>query len=236
MIRLHLADERGLDWAQRVVAEYHYLHSPVDPRCSPLAYLVRIEEPAVDRAIGCLIFGRPEATRCYDGLLTYGSLKDVQASRCQYDRWEVLNLARVYLLPAVQLGGQFYGPEWLPGYTDRRGDWRSTLASHVLGLALARVGYDYLSRRVPCFPDEPYEIRAVLSYCDTNLHKGTIYRAAGFRLARTNERGIETWCSTDVAPLTSYQHDQIRKLAGQSYRSRRQRARRADHAVQEVLL
>ena len=47
----------------------------------------------------------------------------------------------------------------------------------------------------------------MLSYCDTRSHKGTIYRAAGFALSRTNERGIETYHSTAVAPLTSYQRD-----------------------------
>lgn len=65
---------------------------------------------------------------------------------------------------------------------------------------------------------------------------GTIYRAAGFALARTNERGIETWYSTAVAPLTSYQNDQVLKIAGQSYRSRRHRAQRAAQAEQGILL
>lgn len=230
MITLHLASSR--DWAQEVVTEHHYLHAPVDSRCSPLAYHVLMD----DWRIGCLIFGRPKATRCYDGKLTYGSLKDVADGRAQFDRWEVLNLARVWLHPSVQRGGTFYQPNLLPGYEDRRGEWRSTLASHVIGQALCRVGFDYLSQRPPCFPDEPYKIKVVLSYCDTTLHKGTIYRAAGFELARVNERGIETWYSAAVAPLTGYQNDQVLKLAGQSYRSRRHRAQRAVQAEQGVLL
>lgn len=87
-------------------------------------------------------------------------------------------------------------------------------------------------QRPPCFPDEPYEIKVVLSYCDTARHKGTIYRAAGFELARTNERGIETWY-TEAATLSAFQHQMVQKRAGQSYRSRRHRARRAALERQE---
>lgn len=136
------------------------------------------------------------------------------------------NLARVWLDPRVQAGGRWCTPKNLPGYTDRRGVWRSTLASWCIQAALERVGSDYLTVRPPVFPDEPYEIKAVLSYCDTRLHRGTIYRAAGFDLARTNERGIETWYTPKVAPLTNYQHDQIRKLAYHSPRGIRLRAQR----------
>lgn len=223
MITLHLADPRGLAAAQEAVAVHHYLRAPVDSRCSPVAYLVVAADEYV---VGCLIFGRPEATRCYTGGLTYGSLADVRAGRAQFDRWEVLNLARVWLDPRVQSGGRWCTAKNLPGYTDRRGVWRSTLASWCVQAALQRVGYDYLTVRPPVFPDEPYEIRAVLSYCDTSRHKGTLYRAAGFDLARTNERGIETWYTTAVAPLTSYQHDQIRKAAYRSPRGIRLRAQR----------
>jgi len=197
---------------------------------------VLLDVPRDRLRVGVLIVGRPEATRCYDGTLTYGSLKDVAAGRAEYDRWEVLNLARVWLHPCVQAGGAFYSADYLPGYTDRRGVWRSTLASHVIGLLQAQVGFDYLTQHPPCFPDEPYQIRVLLSYCDTSLHKGTIYRAAGWELARTNEQGIETWYTPAVAPLTNYQDDWIQKLAGQSYRSRRYRSERAVAAEQGVLL
>lgn len=235
MIALQLTDERGLDRAQATVAQHHYLRAPVDPRCSPLAYEVVLDTAHSEYRAGVLIFGRPEATRCYDGKLTYGSLKDVHDGRAQFDRWEVLNLARVWLHPRVQRGGDLFERGYVPLFVDRKNVPRSTLASLVIEMALGRVGYDYLMQRPPCFPDEPYEIKAVLSYCDTSLHKGTIYRAAGFELARTNERGIETHFSTAVAPLTSYQHDQVLKLAGQSYRSRRHRAERAVQVAQEVL-
>lgn len=227
MITIQLASPAELAWAQRQVAGHHYLRTPVDSRCSPLAYIVTLEHPAIlPQAVGCMIFGRPEATRCYTGALTYGSLADVRSGRAEYDRWEILNLARVWLSPRVQKGGTWCRPSLLPGYIDRRGMWRSTLASSVIEQALERVGYDYLLANPPCFVEEPYEIKVVLSYCDTKQHKGTIYRAAGFKLARINERGIETWY-TRAGALITYEHDMVEKRAGQSWRSRRHRARRA---------
>lgn len=183
------ADHAGLTWAQTTVTQQHYLRRPVDARCRPLAYLVTLD----DVRVGCLVFGRPESTHCYHGALTYGSQADVAAGRAQYDRWEILNLSRVWLDRRVQRGSIWYDAALLPGFTDRRGVWRSTLATTVIGMALRAVGNDYLVAHPPCFLDEPYAIRAILSYCDTRRHAGTIYRAAGWPLARTNAQGIQTW-------------------------------------------
>ena len=231
-VRLILADRAGLAAAQEAVAAHHYLRAPVDSRCSPVAYLVTLAETKV---IGCLIFGRPEATRCYSGNLTYGSQADVERERAAFDRWEILNLARVWLDPRVQRGGRWCRADLLPGFTDRRGQWRSALASWCIQEALSTIGYDYLSQKPPVFPDEPYEIKAVLSYCDTRHHRGTIYAAAGFTLARRNEVGIETWFTEQVAPLSSYEHDQIRKAAWRSPRGVHLRARRQSSAQQEAM-
>jgi hypothetical protein len=230
-IILQLADKAGLAWAQAAVTEQHYLHAPVDTRCAPLAYL--LQRPQAAQPVGCLIFGRPEATRCYNGGLTYGSQADVASGRAQFDRWEILNLARVWLSPRVQAGGDLSGTD-LPGFWDRRGVWRSSAASWIIQAALERVGYDYLSQRPPVWVDEPYQIRAVLSYCDRSRHRGTIYRAAGFALARTNQRQIETWYTTAVAALTAEQDAQIRRLAERSPRSKRLRTGRYT-AIQETL-
>lgn len=93
MISLALADAAGLRWAQAAVTQHHYRHAPVDVRGRLLAYLVR--HPASADPVGCLIFSRPEATRCYSGGLAYGSQADVTSGRARYDRWEVINLTRV---------------------------------------------------------------------------------------------------------------------------------------------
>ena len=90
---------------------------------------------------------------------------------------------------------------------------RSDLASWAIDQALRRVGFDYLQARPPVDCADPYIIRVVLSYCNTSLHRGTIYRAAGFKLARCNAQGIETWYTSAVAPLTAEQDCAIRQQA-----------------------
>jgi hypothetical protein len=84
MVSLALANQKGLRWAQQQVATYHYLRRPVDPRCRPLAYLVLLD----GERVGCLIFGRPEATRVSGW---YGSVEDVAAGRCPLTRWQVID-------------------------------------------------------------------------------------------------------------------------------------------------
>ena len=226
MLTLTVADPAMLAWCQAQWRAHHYLRAPIDPRCSVLAYVVSLHGVTV----GALGFGRPESTRCYRGGLTYGSVADVTAGRAQYSRWEVLNLARVWLDPIVQQGGVWHTPELLPGYVDRRGVWRSTLASVVIGLALEQVVIDYLLRFPPCFPEEPYQLAEVLSYCDTRRHRGTIYRAAGFRLVRTNAAGIETYARA-VRRLTAAEDAQVLMASEASPRSRRYRAQRAQLAL-----
>lgn len=242
MIRLDLVTDRnGVAWAQQMVKMYHYLHAPVDARSRPLVYIAHhhaahgAAAAAGPRAIAILMFGRPEATRCYQGGLTYGSQDDVAAGRAQFDRWEVLNLARVWVHRYFQRGGLYYSAaDGLPGFTDRRGVWRSTLASTLVTQALERVRLDYLLRWPPCHLTEPYQIRACLSYCDTRLHKGTLYKASGFSLARRNEEGIETyWKPLDE--LSQEADSQVRRRSEQDARAKQHRARRSPQALQEAL-
>lgn len=187
MIELELLDRAGMAWAQAQVKVCHYLHTRVPAIARPEGYAVHVE--GLGR-IGCFIVSRTQSTRCGSW---YGSVEDVLAGRCEVTRWQILNLARVWLSPQVQRGGSWHSPQWLPGFVDRRGVWRSTLASEAITMLLGRVGHDYCMARPPVFPDQPYEVRWLLSYCDTQLHRGTIYRASGFELAATNGDGIETW-------------------------------------------
>lgn len=211
---LHLADPAGLRWAQSQVMQHHYLQTPVDARCSPMAYLALLD----GQRVGCLIFGRPEATRVNGW---FGSVEDVQVGRCPLTRWQVLNLARVWLDPVIQQGGACYMPN---------------AATWLIAQALRRVGYEYLTQHPPCFLDEPYEIREILSYCDVSKHRGTLYRAANFRLVRENERGIQTY-AIPLRHLTHAEKRDIEKLARDSYRSRHYRSMRAvAHYQQGTLL
>lgn len=211
-IRIELADDRALAWAQAQVSARHYLRSPVDSRCSVLGYVLMAD----GERVGCLLFGRPESTRCYQGDLTYGSQADVTSGRARFDRWEIVNLARVWLDPSCA--------EWGHGW----------LATWAIGQALKHVVVDYLQEFPPCYIDEPWRLRVCLSYCDTRIHSGTIYKAAGFRLARTNEQGIQTWYRP-LRGLQGHERKLIERYCQQSYRSRVYRSQRAVQAVQEVL-
>jgi len=209
----------GLAWAQNAVERHHYRRSPVPRRACPEAWAVTAAELG---RVGCLIVGRPQATRCLDW---YGSVEDVERGRTEVTRWQVLNLARVWLDPAVQTGGVRWGPDRLPGYVDRGGVWRSTLASEALRRLVERVGFEYLLARPPVFLDEPYEVRWLLSYCDSRQHRGVIYRAAGWDLHRTNDDGLQTW-RTPLPALTAEQHAAIARASASCPRARRFRGER----------
>ena len=215
MLSLTLAGPVEFALAQRMVAQHHYLHTAVDSRTSPVAYIVRLDQIAV----GYVIFGRPESTRCYTGALTYGSLDDVHQGRARYSRWEIINLARIWLDPSIQRGGAHYIPN---------------AATFIVAQALRRVVIDYLVVRPPCFLDEPFDLRVCLSYCDTRRHTGALYRAANFRLARINKDGIETY----FRPLRHLTHDERRRVETASHhspRSRNFRAARLQTHVQPAL-
>lgn len=224
-VQVERLDASGLAWAQETVTRQHYRHSPVPTRACPEGWVIRAG--TLDD-VGCLLVGRPQATVCRPW---YGATGDVAAGRCAVTRWQVLNLARVWLSPIVQAGGRGYGSEWLPGFTDRRGVWRSTLASEALRRLAERVGFDYLLARPPVFLDEPYEVRWLLSYCDPRRHRGVIYRSAGFELFRTNEDGLQTW-RLPLPALMPEQHAAVAAASATCPRARRFRGARAAELAQ----
>ncbi len=218
MVAVRPLGRAGLAWAQSAVTRHHYRHAPVDVRAQPQAWAVELADLG---RVGCLIVSRPEATRCYPW---YGSLGDVASGRAERSYWEILNLARVWLDPAVQAGGVWCTPKHVPGYVDRTGVWRSTLASEALRALAQAVGVAYLLARPPVWLHEPYEIGWLLSYCEPR-HRGTIYQAAGFTLHRTNAAGLQTWRLT-LPPLTQTQHQAIAAASAACPRARRFRGER----------
>src|SRR6266568_1776663 len=99
MLSIKRADTKEeQSWCQRMVTRFHYLHRPVDQRSSPLFYIVLL----LGRRVGVLIFGRMESTRCYDSAWSYGSVEEAKAGKCQFSRWEIVALMRVWLSPSVQ--------------------------------------------------------------------------------------------------------------------------------------
>lgn len=209
-LSLCLADEHGLALAQMMVQRFHYLGRPVDVRSRPVAYLAMLDER---EPVGCLLFARPEATTVRGW---YGSVEDVLAQRCYLTRWQVLNLARVWLDPAVQRGNE--------SYIENAATW-------LIGQALRKIPYDYLIKRPVVWTDEPYEIRECLSYLDTNKHRGTLYRAANFRLVRCNDRGIATY----VRPLRRLQHAEHAVIWEASRKDPRAQRLRADRMQQRFV-
>lgn len=203
---------------EQTVAAHHYLRKYPDPRCMCFNYSVHLGETWV----GCLVFGRPQAGKLFKGPLTYGSVEDVESGKARLCRWEVLNLARVWFSPAVQRGGCLHRPELLPGFVDRKGVWRSTLASTVIRAAIHHVRIDYLVMYPPVF-FRKWHIRCVLSYCDTRLHRGTIYRESGFSLASRNREGIETWAFEGIEPPTAEDDAVIRRIGRTHPRSVKKR-------------
>ena len=163
-----------------------------------LAYIVQVE----GQSAGCLIFGRPQCTRV---LGWFGRLSDVQAGRCRFSQWEILNLARVYILPEYQLGGQLYRPDLLPGFTDRKGVWHSTLASSAIEMALDRVVVDYLLLWPPVYLDQPWELRQAISYCHETRYRCTLYLAASFELVRRSADGLLRTYARDLRALHPFE-------------------------------
>ncbi len=234
MLSLKLADAVGLRWAQEQVTRHHYLHTPVDVRCRPLAYVVTL----FDHPVGCVIFGRAEATKVSGW---YGSVADVQAGACPLTRWQILNLARVYLDPCIQSDGAYthsrglIGPSILPCFYDRENTWHSAAASYVINLALERVSFEYLYYRPPVWMSQPYERAHIISYCDTKRHKGTIYRAARFEWVRVNANGIETYRRA-ARPLTAAERAIIARRSQEDKRAQRLRAIARNRPIEQLPL
>ena len=174
-LTLTLGGPEDLAWAQRTVTTSHYLHAPVDPRARPMCYVIKW----IGERAGLIMLGIPHATRCggwwgYPGLPT---------------QWQVVDLSRIWIDPELQYGGDFCRPGHVPGYMDRRGTFRPTVATWAIGEVLARVQADRVRLWPPVYPDQPYHIRLAISYSDPKFHAGTIYKLAGAQPMYTDRSG-----------------------------------------------
>ena len=161
-LTITLGNADDLRWARSTVTQHHYLRAPVDPRARPMAYVIRRD----GWRVGLVMLGIPHATRCggwwgYPGLPT---------------QWQVVDLCRIWLDPELQRGGALCRPGSVPGYTDRRGVWRPTVATWAIRETLARVQADRVRLWPPVYPEQPYQILLAISYHDPQYHRGTIYR------------------------------------------------------------
>ncbi len=115
---------------------------------------------------GLVMLGIPHATRCrgwwgYEGLPT---------------QWQVVDVCRIYLDPDFQRGGCMCRPGTVPGFVDRHGVFRPTVATWAISEVLASVQRDRVALWPPVYTAEPYHILLGISYSDPQSHRGTIYR------------------------------------------------------------
>ncbi len=169
------ATTNDMFWVNQVIVDHHYLHKLPDPRARVMTYSIRFDGIFV----GCVMLGIPHATKCggwwgYDGLPT---------------QWQVVDLNRIWLSPAIQFEGSWAVPGNVPGFVDRRGIFRPTVATWAIREVLQRVQADRVRLWPPVYPSQPYHILLAISYHDPAHHRGTIYKAAGALPMYTDSHG-----------------------------------------------
>jgi hypothetical protein len=198
-VTMSLGNQADLAWAQRIVTEHHYLRQPVDPRARPMVYVVRYG----GIVCGLVMFGIPHATKCgkwwgYPGLPT---------------QWQCVDLNRIWLSPVLQMGGHWCQPGIVPGYTDRKGIFRPTVATWAIREVLQRVQADRVRLWPPVYPSQPYHILLAISYHDPAHHRGTIYRQSGAMPMYVDSQGNAVpgsagkfgWCWRLAEPAWSWE-------------------------------
>jgi len=171
----HRYRRRLFEWAQETVAERHYLYSKVPHISQPFAYVVQWNELNV----GCCIVSGVHQT-VQRGFWGEGEL---------ITKWQVGNLARIWLHPAIQRNGWLCKSDVVPGFVDRHGEFRSTTATWLIETVIGRIQRDRIALWPPVQLTLPYHIRMVVSYSDPKHHSGLIYRLAGAEPMWTNEQG-----------------------------------------------
>jgi hypothetical protein len=165
---------KPVEWLNAMATEYHYMHRPVHQRAVPFGWAVSFDGQTMrpdGRPNGFLVYCSIHFTRLggefgYPGLPT---------------KWQVLSLARMWLHPDFQADGEMFSPDILPGFTDRKGVFRSTLATDLIKQSFGLVQSRWLEVHPPRYLSEPYHVVKIISYADTRFFEGKIYRAAGFR-------------------------------------------------------
>jgi hypothetical protein len=144
---------------------YHYLHRWPDPRALPFGYRLLVDDQRADadgQLWGLIVMKKPQH-HGQRGLFGGDGLPTA---------WQVLDLARVWINPSLQTEG-------------------ACVFSQFVGLVLRRVQADWLVHHPPRFPDLPYHIELIISYCERQHHDGTAYRACSFERAGLTADGTK---------------------------------------------
>jgi hypothetical protein len=156
------------DFVRGTIEHDHYLHRYPDPRSLPFAYCLSRDSTRIaadGRPLGIVVMKKLQHHK-QRGLFGYDGLPTA---------WQVLDLARVWIHPDLQ------SVRWQG--TDRRGAEREhtlNVFSRMVSAVLRRVQVDWLEHHPPVFPELPYHIELIISYCELEHHDGTGYRAANF--------------------------------------------------------
>jgi hypothetical protein len=156
------------EFVRTTVERDHYLHRWPDPRSLPFAYRLELdgERAASDgRPFGVVVMKKLQHHK-QRGLFGYEGLPTA---------WQVLDLARVWIHPELQ------AVKWRG--LNRCGVEREhtlNVFSRMASAVMRRVQMDWLEHHPPVYPELPYHITLVVSYCELEHHDGTGYRAANF--------------------------------------------------------
>ena len=180
------------------VIKYHYLHKWPDPRSLPFAYRIEIngQRFAADGRLNGLLVLKKLQHHKQHNLFGYDGLPTA---------WQVLDLARVWIHPQWQ-GRQSNGHAlavfsravsqlWQPvGKPDQR---------------LRRLQRDWLRHHPPVYPELPYHILILVSYCQLDHHDGTGYRASGLQsIGATSDGKKEIYIKRFPQPKAIWQRAQ----------------------------
>lgn len=173
---------------RQTIVQCHYLHRWPDPRSLPFGYRLIVDDSQAagdGRPHGIVVFKKPQHHK-QRGLFGYEGLPTA---------WQVLDLARVWVHPQWQR-------------RDENGHALS-IFSRMVGRALRQVQRDWLTHHPPRFPDKPYHIELVISYCELAHHEGTAYRASNFkRLGISSDGKKELYGFTLKKPRWAWTIDQ----------------------------
>lgn len=183
-----LVNLTNLNWVKQSIEENHYLHRWPDPRSLPFAYVLWIDNGrwqtcrADDgRPYGVVVMKKPQHHQ-HKGLFGYEGLPT---------SWQVLDLARVWVHPDLQ--------------HPLDNGHAACVFSQMVSLVLRRVQSDWLTIHPPRFPNQPYHIETIISYCELTHHDGTAYRASGFtRHGFSNDRTKEVYVRRLRRPRRSW--------------------------------
>lgn len=132
--------------------QYHYLHTAVHQRACPFGWACVFDDNLYQPD------GKPSGFIVFCSV-HFTKLRGEFGYEGLPTQWQVLSLARL----------------WLHDNLPRNSE------SCFVGKALRRVQKRWLEIHPPKFPDEPYHVRKVISFCETERFLGTIYKATNFR-------------------------------------------------------